>query len=621
MVFLGAPAIAEPSPSPSPLASSAPNRWTFHSALETLFVSQGSYGPGLVPVEAPAFAKGAPAAPVSPYDVFSGAPLVPGNVGQNQFSVDAEYDAKRFDFDVALSAESLLGDRTNEAYWAEPLLPEDNPHQGSPAMGLAIVFPTHPGGDDYNGTRTGIDQVRVSSSDGKFAARAGWFDLAQSLGFVFNPPPTTNALPGLLPKTPESLNPNSTALDAWVPPPATLQMRGLDVTYAGLSTTYEATDAELPSMPGTPARIVSFSAGHFDDDGHGAMVQTVHVHTGGDPVGSTTGFGAQQQVVPTDQGLFALSTLYGQRESISGARISEPIGLGLDADVDYSHSTYQADGLGKPQTVGGSFDHASVAHDLGAAALTLHYFRFEPTFATMILPYGVPENIWSVAYSWPGPWLKSNFQLVDSSMLGVNRQGPMLSYALDSKQLQAHASYSDFKQIAPFTTADFGQLGFIDGFFLVQRNPADETMGVFHRTAVYLGKAFDFGSIGVDFVDDDLHRDARPSQPFDAVSYDAPQTVLSWSRPIGARALLAAGAAYYGMRGSWADGPATNVDYGMHVYYAGAQIAQHGSNAFMVTLRQSAMRGEPYFGALHSLTYGSPDLNATTLLMEERIQI
>jgi hypothetical protein len=197
----------------------------------------------------------------------------------------------------------------------------------------------------------------------------------------------------------------------------------------------------------------------------------------------------------------------------------------------------------------------------------------------------------------------------------------MIAYSSNSKSLQAAASFSSFKQIAPLTSANLTQLGFVEGFFLVQRNPADATTGSFKRTAAYLGRTFAFGTLGLDFVDDDLHRGASPRAPFDAVSYNAPQIVLSWSRPIGDRELLAAGAGYYGMLGSWADGPATNVDFGMHVYYAGAQFAQHGGNAFMLSLRRSDMRGAPYFGALHALRYGSPAFDATTVLVEERLKI
>ncbi len=611
----GEPAAPLPSPSPTPRGLIA------HASIATLFLSQSSAGPGLQPVEGPSFAAGAPAAPVSPYDPFSGAPLVPGNVGQNQISLELGYQRNATKYGVTLEAESLLGDRTNEAYWAEPLLSVDNPHLGSSAIGFSIKFPTHPGSDDYDGTRAGISQASVSLDHDRYVVRAGWLDLKQSLGFVFAPPPTANALPSLLPKTTESLNPNAGALDAWQASPSSLPLRGFDVVAAAGNEMIEATDVALPSLPGTPARLSSLSVGGFDDAGHGAMIQIIHAHTGGDPIGTTTGFGAQTQIVESDQGLFALSTLQGQRQTIAGARIAAPIGIGLDATLEYARSSYQADGLSDSSTVGGSWEHASLAHALGPATVTANYYRFEPTFATMILPYGIPENVWSVAYSWPGPWLKSNFQLVDTSAVGVNREGPSFSYMLDSKSITAYASYSAFRQITPFTIANFRQLGFIDGFFLVQTDPSQATTGTYKRAVAYLGKSFPFGTIGLDVVDDGLYRPAAAGEPFDAVAFDAPEYVASWSRSIGDRAALAAGAGYFGEHGSWADGAATNVDIGMHEYSAGAQFQEQSGRLLMVTLRKSIFRGAPYFGALHALQYGSPDFNATTILVEQRIRV
>jgi hypothetical protein len=466
-----------------------------------------------------------------------------------------------------------------------------------------------------------LNQVRMSLLRDALQIRGGWLDLAQTLPCVFTPAPTTNALPGLLMKPPESLNPNWPALDSWTAPPATLPMRGFDAVYNAGVTTLEASDVQLPSLPGTPARLVSLSAGHFDDKGHGAIVQWIRVHTGGDPISTTAGFGAQPQIVATDQGLFTVSTVYGQREAIGGVRAVAPAGFGFDATAEYAHSTYQADDIGQPGSVGGSWVHGALSHSLGAATVGAHYYRFEPTFATLLLPYGTPEGVWSVAYSWPGPWLKSNFQLVDSTALGVNREGPLFSYSFRTKQVQAIASYSTFRQITPLTTDNFRDLGFVEGFFLIQRNPAATTRGTFRRTSAYVAKHYAFADVGLDFVDDALHRDAAANVPFDAVSYDAPQYVLSLSRTSSSRVTVGAGFAYYGMRGSWADGPATNVDFGMHVVYAGAQLAESGRRAAMITVRRSVLHGMPFFGSLGITKYGSPDFSATTVLLEQRFQL
>jgi hypothetical protein len=609
-------ALADATPAPSP----SPRGVAVKGTLNLVYLTQGSSGPGLQPVEGPGFVQGAPAAPVTPYDLFSAAPMVPGNVQQDQLAIDALWRGRDASVGATLGIETLLGDRTNEAYWVEPLQPQDNPHLGSQATGYSVALPTHPGTDDFNGVRFGVNQVRIALAHDSLRIRGGWFDLAQALGCVFAPPVTTNALPALLLKTPESLNPDGSSLASWAPSPATLPMRGFDVLYKARSMDVEASDAELPSLPGTPARLESLSAGRFRDDGYGAMVQWIRVHSGGDPISTTTGFGFPTQTVPTDQGLFSVSTLYGQRETIAGGKLVVPVER-FDATAEFSHSEYQMEGVGAARPVGGSWVHAALERRLNGVKLGVHYYRFEPTFATMVLPYGVPENVWSVSYSWPGPWLKSNFQLVDSTTLGVNREGPLYSFSSAGTRTKLLATYSDFRQIAPYTTANSHDPGFIDGFLLVQQNPAQATMGTFRRTSAFASEAFKFGTVDLDFVDDGLHRDAAASAPSDAVSYDAPQYVLSVTRNASARVAACAGIAYYGMHGSWADGPLTNVDFGMHVAFAGAQFAQTGRGATMISVRRSVLRGAPYFGRLGALKYGSPDFTATTLLVEQRYRL
>jgi hypothetical protein len=609
---------AAPAASPSP--SPTRHGLSLAAELNVVFFTQGASGPGLLPVEGPAFASGAPAAPISPYDLLSGAPMVPGNVQQDQFAMTASWDERSYRATVVLGAEALVGDRTGEAYWVEPLEPQDNPHLGSTATGFSIVFPTRPGTDDYTGTRLGVSQASLSTDDDRLTVTGGWFDLTQTLGCVFNPTPTTNAVPGLLLKTPESANPDSIGLSDFTSA-STLPMRGFDAVYDRSGPlTFEASDAELPSPPGTPARIETVSAGHFDDDGHGAIVQLIRAFSGGYPISTTLGFGAAPQIIPSDQGLFATSALYGQRETIAGGKAVLPVAIDTDATLEYARSSYSADGLGKPGSAAGAWEHGALTRTIGDATVGLHYYRFEPTFATMVLPYGVPENVWSVAYSWPGPWLKSNYQLVDPSVLGVNREGPMLSYSRDANGITIAATYSDFRQIQPFTTADIEDLGFIDGFFLVQRNPAQSTLGDFHRTTAYVGKAVGAVDVGFDFVDDGLHRDAASAAPLDAVSYDAPQYILSVSHSITTQRAVVFDYGWYGMRGSWADGAATNVDYGMRFGQVGEQYRDRGGDT-MITLRRSVMGGAPYFGSLHLVDYGSPDFTATTLLIERRYRL
>ncbi|HET9343841.1 MAG TPA: hypothetical protein VFO25_13085 [Candidatus Eremiobacteraceae bacterium] len=555
----------------------------------------------------------------SPYDPFSAAPLVPGDVAQEQVSLDASWHRRTFSLEAIGGVEALDGDRTNEAYWAEPMQPQDDPHLGSTVTGYAVAFPTHPGIDDYTGARAGLTQIRASFERAGVSLRAGWFDLGQTLACVFTPPATTNALPSLTMKTPESLAPSPFALDAWDASPSTLPLRGFDLAGDAGAISLEAADAALPALPGTPARMETLFAGRSFAGGDGWMVQWLHVHTGGDPILTTTDFGALPTIEQTGQGPFALSVLDGQRETITGAGANFETPLGLHATIDGAFSSYQADRIDNRGVAVDGFVHAGLSHRLGDGRVGVDFYRFGPTYATMILPYGAPENIWSVAYSWPGPWLKSDFQLVDSSTAGVNRQGPLISYSRDDGRNQLYVTWARFRQISPFTVSDGRALGFVEGFFLIQSDPLDATTGSFQRANVYVGHELGrFGDLGLDFSDDDLHRPYAGGERLDAVSFDAPQYVVSLTKRASSHLVAAAGFAYFGTRGSWAGAGPPNVDFAMKAAFAGAQIAEP-DGAFMVTARRSVFGGSPYFSPSFNLRYGSPDFLATTLFVERRL--
>jgi len=396
-------------------------------------------------------------------------------------------------------------------------------------------------------------------------------------------------------------------------------LRGIDLSGDAGAISLEAADAALPAPPGTPARMETLSAGRSFAGADGWMVQWLHVNTGGDPIVTSTDFGAQRTIDVTDQGAFALSVLRGQRETIVGGHDTFAAPLGMEATIEGAFSAYDAEGIGARGTTHDGFGHGRLSHRLGDGRIGVDYYRFGAGFATMVLPYGAPENIWSVAYSWPGPWLKSDFQLVDSSTAGVNREGPLFSYGRDSGRNQLYVTWATFRQIRPFTVDDATKLGFVDGFFLVQLDGADATIGTFQRTNVYVGRDLGrLGELGVDYSDDVLHRGSAFRDPLDAVSLDAPQYVVSLTKRTSSNIAAAAGFGYFGTRGSWADGTALNVDFGMRAAFAGAQIAEP-DGAFMITARRSVLGGAPYFGELHLLDYGSPDFTGTSLFVERRL--
>ena len=86
---------ASPAPSPSPTIRPGTITWSLDA--HTTFVTQGTSGPGTRPPEAGGFAAGDPLSPETPYDVFSSAPLVPGNASESALYLRPEYHGKTFD--------------------------------------------------------------------------------------------------------------------------------------------------------------------------------------------------------------------------------------------------------------------------------------------------------------------------------------------------------------------------------------------------------------------------------------------------------------------------------------------------------------------------------------------
>ena len=105
------------------------------------------------------------------------------------------------------------------------------------------------------------------------------------------------------------------------------------------------------------------------------------------------------------------------------------------------------------------------------------------------------------AFAWPGQWLKSNYQLIDNSELGVNRQGYELRYYLDGGPFEMHAQYTDLRQIEPETTETSTQAGFVDGYYLPQL-PNQATFGRQKRYAFWTAWHPAFGDLSLDIVDD-----------------------------------------------------------------------------------------------------------------------
>jgi hypothetical protein len=579
-------------------------------------VNEAFAGPGLLPPEGSAFAAGAPLSPMTPYDVFYSAPQTPGNGGVAQFTLGAAYSGPRIDASASLGLAYATGSVQTNAYWTENLQATLNPHLGSQALPYQIAFPTHAGQDDGSAGRVSLLSGSLGTHDGSLNLRGGWFDLVQSDRFVFAPPPLTNVTPAIGVQTAESLGPGPPTLDAWKAAPPGLPLDGIDLTARHGVATIEIANAALPALPGTSARMTLGSVVLDHGEGTRWSADLLHLTTGGDILNSTTMFGANAVAIPTSQGPLPSSALGGQQQTIAGLRGAFHATRWLNATIEIGHAWYDAQHVLEPGTQApGGFYHLGVSHPFGRAAVSADVYRWEPRYATAILPYGIPENVWSVAWSWPGVWLKSNYQIADNTAVGTNRQGFRIRYTLDKGPIEIHAAYSHFAQIDQSVLSNVNQIGFVEGFFLPQFSDAGTT-GVQNQYGLWAAWHPSFGDVSLDYIDDTEHRDFVPLHPEDAVSYQAPQVVFTYARPFGKRAVVDIGFGDFAMRGSWAFGPLTNVDFQQSFVFAGAQYAESPHASVLVALRHANFTGLP------SQPLGlSPAFSGSLLLIEQRYRL
>ncbi len=608
----GAPSPAPlPSPSPTPTPGPRPGTIRLTGSAHVTFLSSSAAGPGVTAAEAAGFAGGSPLSPLTPYDTFSSAPLINGNGGESALYLIPTYSGKTFDAGLMLGAGAVAGSVTTTTFWGEPLFPALNPHLGAQTLPYRITFPAHAGGDDGNAFAASVLSGSLASKDGAFVLRGGWFDLAQSDAFVFTQPAAQNAIPSIGFATAETLGEGAPNLDSWTPGSAVLPLHGIDAVGKHGLATLEVTDATLPSLPGTGARLTFGSLAIDHGEGTRYSFDLAHVSTGGEPVATTVLFGIGA-IIATPQGPLPSTTVGGQQQTILGARAAFHVTPALDAVLEYGRSRYGAQAVAEPGTGHpGTYEHAGLAHPFGPASVGLDVYRNDPYYATAILPYGIPENVWSIAWSWPGQWLKSNYQLIDNSPVNVDRQGYRVHAQTKTPALDLRVSFANFGEIVPITLTNAQQTGFIDGFFLPQPDAA-ATFGHQHQYALYANWQAPFANVSFDYAEDTMNRPGSPGNPQDLVSYDTPEYVLAATRRIGRSLVANAGYGRYAMRGSFAQ-PYTNVDFVQHVGMAGFEWRWTSRASTLISARRSAFAGLP-----PAPLDPSPNFTATVLTLEQR---
>ncbi len=568
-------------PSPAPAAPVARDRVTWNNAFYSNFASSSVGGPGALPPEARGFINGSPLAPGTPYDFFSSAVTTNGNGAAVQMRGSAEFASShgwQAEMDYGFGA--LQGGANTIGYWTEPLFPALDPHFSGSRLALPVAFPLHAGQDETAGIAAAITGLHLTSTRGGWTLNAGYIQPAQTLRFVFAPPPNAVAALSVMPATAETLTAGAPSLTDWTQLDPAIPMRGVEfVKSFGSSATLALDDATLPSLPGTQTRLTSGSLEIDRGAGNQFGLEFLHVGLAGIPTLAGVLYGANPALNAGPQGNLPTSTLSSQRQTLVGVR--QALHGGRDYGViEIGRSWYDATPVAIPNSDSGGYYHLAYAHDFAAGMAEIDAYRFEPRYAQMVLPYGTPENIWSVAWSWPGVWLKSTYQLVDNTQIGINRQGLRLKWNGTSGVVQYGVSFSQFHQVQPETVANAVVEGFVDGFFLPEFREA--TIGEQAQAAGYLTVHLPFGDLTADTVDDAFHRPAVAAR--DAVSYDIPQYVLSASKTTKST-VLAIGIGRYGMLGSWASST-QNVNIAQRQLFAGVQTKLPWNHELLVAYRR-----------------------------------
>jgi hypothetical protein len=612
-----------PSASPSPAASASPTprpkKLTIGVEGYLSAINQQFVGPGISPPQGPGFAAGSPIAPGTPYDFFSNAPLTTGFGFHQALVVTPALHLSGVDISANIGYGSISGSGNVAEYWGEQPLPQLNIHDGQRQVVVPPAFTTHNNQDPIKGAIVSVENATIGSKDGNIVLRGGWISLNQFEKHVFSPAPMTNAPAALAEVLPEGLGDGAPASDAFPMLSSTLPLHGIDLTYKHGLATFEGTDADLPTLPGTPSRLESLSLELDHGAGLKYGAQIVHVKSGGDPVAITLlwgGVGGPGIIIPSSQGNVPISLLGGQRQTIVGASATVPLQGNSDVAARYGYSSFSAAGTQfASNAMGGSYYYGKFHHAFSNFEMSLEGMRFEPGYAPMQIPYGTLENVWSIAYSWPATWLKSFYPLADVSEFGPNRQGFRISGDTIVSKVELKVAYASYNMIHPYDTGAAFTPGFVEGYFLPQVN-GGATLGREQHAAASLAWHPKAGDFNLDLTDATLGRAPANGNPNDAVSMNYPGATFSFARPITTRLFGAVGAGRYAVDGSFANSGPKNADLVQDVIFAGLQYSKDGKSVYHLQYRL-------YSGSGTATTPGgpSPAYHGPQLILEQRFKV
>jgi hypothetical protein len=582
------PSAAAPAPSPA-ATTKPPSKFNLGIDTYTSGANNQMVGPGTTPAEGANFAAGGQPAPGTPYDMFSGGPLVTGEGLSQDFLLKPSYAVSRF-FDVTttIGYGSASGTGNVVNYWGDAIMPSINPNVGSRAFTLSPAFPTHNGQNPVSGTKLGFLSGAIVNHDGNGALTVGWFSLHQSVPWALSQAPWQNVPFQLSPQLPQSIGDGPPTDDVLKEGPTVLPLSGADFWVKDNITTLEVASADLPAPSTSPARILTASV--LQDHGSGLRysLQVTGLNEQGPDTGTVV-FGGGATLVNN----VPLSTVQAQHMFVLGLGAAVPLGTS-DGEVRLGYSCYNAVGtaMSTPGCSGGNYYYGKLHHGFSAFDVAVEGVRFDPTYAPAILDYGTLENVWSYPAAWPGTFLRGDYQLVDNSEVGPNRQGGKITGTTIVAGVEVRLAFAQYSQVQSYNASDAFTPGFVEPYFLPQVTAAG-TIGTEQHFEGWFNYRAPWATVTLDLGQVNTWRPAPTGQPQDNVVMQYPSGVLTLSRDFGPKVFGAAGVGRFGLNGQFDTSGVDNASLAENLVFAGLELRSNGTTGYGFQWRLYSVNGSP----------------------------
>jgi hypothetical protein len=591
---------ASPSASPKPPSKFSVKLETYTSATNQQFV-----GPGTTPAEGPTFAQGGALAPGTPYDFFSGAPLVTGQGTSQDFLIKPTYAiSDQYDITGTFGYGSASGTGNVINYWGDPLMPTINPTLGSRAFTLSPAFPTHNGLDPVDATRMSWLSGAILDHSGNAALTVGWFGMHQSVPWAFSQAPWTNSPFEVVPQLPQSIGDGPPQADVLKEGPEVLPLQGADLWYKDGLAMLEVAGGNLPSPSTSAAHFITGSAIVDHGDGLSYSAEFSGLNTTG-PETARVLFGSGNTLVDG----VPESTVYGQHMFVGGIGATVPVG-GSDAELRYGYSCYsavQGAAVATSTCTSGNYYYGKLHHGFAHFDVALEGVRFDASYAPAILDYGTIQNVLTYPAAFPGTYLRGDYQFVDNAEVGPNRQGGRLSTTFILAGVEVRLALAGYTQIQALDATSAYSAGFVEPYFLPQ-TVAHGTLGNEIHYEGWFNYHAKFADLTLDLSQVNTSRAAPAGSPGDNVSMSYPSAVFSLARPFGPKVTGAAGVGRFGLNGQFDTSGTDNASLYQDVVFGGVQLRTNANSGYGLEYRLYSVDGNPTLPGAPSPAFHGPQI-------------